>query len=121
MVFAYLVTIKLRRAEDVATFLVGFGPLLTFSNRNEAETLTYEIHRDESCDRTLLILERYQSSESLEAHRQSQAFQDFGAYLREKDIIESKSQGRFFTELLDASFAAAQLSDQHINGEPPKR
>jgi uncharacterized protein (TIGR00730 family) len=118
MVFAYPVTLRLRRAEDVQTFIAGFAPLLTFCNRREHGTLTYELHRHETCDRTLLVLERYSSPGDLETHRQSQAFKDFGAFLTSQNIIESKTNERYHTDLLASSFASLE-GDFHINGCDP--
>lgn len=101
MVFAYLVTLKLRRAEDVPTFLRLFEPLRVYCNEREPSTLTYEALRSETCDRTILILERYRTVQDLEVtHRGSEPFQAFCNQLGPLDIIESKENGRFHEDLL---------------------
>lgn len=101
MVFAYLVTLKLRRTEDVATFLRLFEPLHTYCNTKEHGTLTYEVLRSESCDRTIIILERYRTVADLEvAHRSSEAFKEFCVELTKLDMIEEKVNGRWMSDLL---------------------
>lgn len=103
MVFAYLVKIRLRSAADLPTFLDLFEPLRQHCNdgTSEPNTLTYEVLRDETCERTVMIIERYKSVEDLEiTHRSSEPFKAFCAALGPLDIIEEKSNAKYFSELL---------------------
>lgn len=101
MVFALIVKLKLKRAEDVPVLLKTIEPLRAHSTTNEPGTLTYELHRSKDCDRTVLILERYESEAALdEVHAKSEPFQAFFAALGELQIVESDSVERFDASLL---------------------
>jgi quinol monooxygenase YgiN len=116
MVFSFLVTIKLRAATDISQFIEIFEPLRLHSNNNEPNTLTYELLRDTSDDRTLLILERYTSEHDLKVvHCSTEQYKTFLAVVGESGIVESVSDKSFSSELLslgqqDAAYKATATS-----------
>jgi cytokinin riboside 5'-monophosphate phosphoribohydrolase len=123
MVFAYLVKIKLRSAADLPTFLELFEPLRLHCNdgTSEPNTLTYEVLRDESCERTIMIIERYKSREDLEVtHRASEPFQKFCSLLGPLDIIEEKSNAKYFSELLPSVLPFSSVQEENANDASTK-
>jgi cytokinin riboside 5'-monophosphate phosphoribohydrolase len=105
MVFTYLVKMKLRTKDAIPTFLELIEPLRQHCTDgvSEPNTLSYEVHRDEACDRTIVIVERYKSLEDLEiTHRSSEPFKKFCNALGPLDLIEEKTNGKYFSDLLPA-------------------
>lgn len=103
MVFTYLVKMKLRTTEAIPTFLELIEPLRKYCSDgvSEPNTLSYEILRDEACERTIVIVERYKALEDLEVtHRNSVPFKAFCSALGPLDLIEEKVNGRYFSNLL---------------------
>lgn len=103
MVFSFLVTIKLNSAADIPKFTEIFEPLRFHSNTNEPNTLTYELLRDVTDERTLLILERYATQADLDVvHRSSQPYKAFLEAVGASGIVESVLDKSYSSELLVA-------------------
>lgn len=104
MVFVLLARLKFKSASDIAKFLPIFEPLRLHSTTNEPQTLSYELVRTEACDRTVVVVERYESSEALDTtHLGSDAFKAFFTALVALDILDGEPQmERLDSNLLEA-------------------